>query len=201
MKNVLKKIWFVIISIRFIPHIIVLKAHPQKEILKADLDKWIQVLRIKRQGVRGFLFLLAFIKEYRTVFYFRVGPVSRLLNILAWKPNSTFIYMNSGDIGTGLVLQHGFSCVINAISIGQNCQIWHNVTIGLSESGTNKKPIIKDNVKICAGAIVIGKITIGNNVVIGAGAVVTKNVPDDCIVAGNPAVIINRNGNKVHEQL
>lgn len=44
--------------------------------------------------------------------------------------------------------------------------------------------------KICGGAIVIGKIMIGNNVIIGAGAVVTKDIPDDCVVVGNPARII-----------
>lgn len=45
-----------------------------------------------------------------------------------------------------------------------------------------------------ANAVVIGNITIGNNVIIGAGAVVTKNVPDNCIVVGNPSYILKENG-------
>ena len=47
----------------------------------------------------------------------------------------------------------------------------------------------------------IGDIKIGNNVVIGAGSVVTKSVPDNCTVVGNPARIIRRDGIKVNESL
>ena len=50
-------------------------------------------------------------------------------------------------------------------------------------------PIIGDNVRICAGAVVLGDIIIGNNVTIGANAVVLKDVPDNCIAVGVPAVI------------
>ena len=46
-----------------------------------------------------------------------------------------------------------------------------------------------------------GPIKIGNNVVIGAGSVVTKSVPDNCTVVGNPARIIRRDGIKVNESL
>lgn len=54
------------------------------------------------------------------------------------------------------------------------------------------RPVIGDNVKICTGAIVCGDITIGNNVIIGAGSVVFKSIPDNCVVVGNPARIIKR---------
>ena len=54
------------------------------------------------------------------------------------------------------------------------------------------KPIIGNNVKICAGSILVGNIKIGNNVIIGAGSVVTKNVPDNCVIAGVPAKIIKK---------
>lgn len=60
----------------------------------------------------------------------------------------------------------------------------------------NTRPTIGDNVRICAGAVVVGDINIGNNVTIGANAVVVKSVPDDCVVAGNPAYIICRKGLK-----
>ena len=42
-----------------------------------------------------------------------------------------------------------------------------------------------------AGSIVMGPVKIGDNVTVGAGAVVTKDVPDNCVVAGNPAVVIS----------
>lgn len=53
-----------------------------------------------------------------------------------------------------------------------------------------KRPIIGDNVSIGCHACIIGGIHIGNNVTVGTGAVVVKDVPDNAIVAGNPANII-----------
>lgn len=201
MKQILKRLWFVFLSIRLIPHILVFVMHPNRKIIKEDLLQWLLVLRIKRKGIYGFIYLLNFIKEYRNIFYLRIGFVGKILNVLAGKLNPSFIYMESKHIGSGFVLQHGFSSVINAINIGKNCQVWHNVTIGLSESGTDKKPILKDNVKVCAGAIVVGGITLGNNVTVGAAAVVTKSIPDNCTVVGNPAVIVKKDGIKVYERL
>lgn len=61
------------------------------------------------------------------------------------------------------------------------------VTIGMNNG---KRPILGDNVVVCCGAKVIGGITVGNNVMIGANAVVCKDVPDNCVVAGVPAKII-----------
>lgn len=55
-----------------------------------------------------------------------------------------------------------------------------------------------NNVKICTGAVVIGDITVGNNVTIEAGSIVVKSIPDNCIVYENPARIINKNGEKVN---
>ena len=77
--------------------------------------------------------------------------------------------------------------------IGNNCIIGTNVTIG----GGSKKgvPIIGNNVYLSTGSKIIGNITIGSNSVIGANAVVVKNVPPNCVVAGVPAKIIHENIN------
>ncbi len=64
-----------------------------------------------------------------------------------------------------------------------------NTTIGRSLDPEDF-PTIGNNVYISAGARIIGKINVGNNVIIGANAVVNKDVPDNCIVAGVPARVI-----------
>jgi serine O-acetyltransferase len=87
----------------------------------------------------------------------------------------------------------GLGVVINSnVKIGDNCLIGTNVTIG----GSNKNPVVPvlgNNVYVATGAKLIGAITIGNNVVVAANAVVTKNVPDNVLVAGVPAKIIKNN--------
>ena len=87
----------------------------------------------------------------------------------------------------------GIGIVIHARAVvGRNCMIGQGVTIG-GKSGWYEVPIIGDNVKINAGARILGPVHIGNNVIIGANAVVVKDVPDNCIVAGVPAKIIKEN--------
>lgn len=87
------------------------------------------------------------------------------------------------------MLQHSFSTIITANKLGKNCKIMQQVTIGFNG---NQKPTIGDNVTVCAGAKIIGGVTVGNNVIVGANAVVTHNVPDNCVVGGVPARIIRR---------
>lgn len=82
---------------------------------------------------------------------------------------------------------HALGCVIhpNAI-IGNNCKILHGVTIG-GKASCKHLPIIGDNVLIGANSVIIGAVRIGNNSIIGAGSVVTHDVMDNEVVAGNPA--------------
>lgn len=85
----------------------------------------------------------------------------------------------------------GMGVVIHSKSIiGENCTICQQVTIGEGNSRFPGVPVIGNNVYIAKGSIVMGGITIGNNVTIGANAVVTKPVPDNAIVAGVPAKIL-----------
>ena len=79
--------------------------------------------------------------------------------------------------------------------IGDNCTILQNVTIG-GKSGIKKLPVIGNNVLIGAGAIIIGDVKIGDNSIIGAGAIVTKNIPDNSVAVGNPAKVIKQVGEK-----
>lgn len=97
----------------------------------------------------------------------------------------------SADIGKGTVFGYGgLGIVIHGRAVlGSNCHIDQNVTIG----GTSNKhdvPILEDCVYIGAGAKVLGPIKIGNNVVIGANAVVVSDVPEGSLVVGIPARVI-----------
>ncbi|MCU7614271.1 serine acetyltransferase [Chryseobacterium sp. GMJ5] len=109
-------------------------------------------------------------------------------------------------IGEGFYLGHWGSLVINPnVVIGKNCNIAQGVTIGQQNRGKNSGyPVIGDEVWIGTNAVVVGGITIGNNVLIAPNSYVTFSVPANCVVAGNPAKIMeNENategyiGNKV----
>lgn len=98
-----------------------------------------------------------------------------------------------GDIGNGLCVFHGQGCILYLNTAGENLSIWQNVTIGRNPKTAVEgidMPSFGDNVNVYAHAVVIGNIHIGNNVSIGAGAVVTRSVPDNCTVVGNPMRII-----------
>ena len=70
------------------------------------------------------------------------------------------------------------------MKIGDNCVIRQNVTIAGANGGV---PIIGDNVELNTGVVVVGPVRIGNNVRIGANAVVNSDIPDNCTAVGMPA--------------
>jgi serine O-acetyltransferase len=71
--------------IRFIPHVLLISFHPNKKYLISEYDQWLRILKLNYTGLWGFLFLLTFIKEYRNVFYLRLGRIGYLLNLFAGK--------------------------------------------------------------------------------------------------------------------
>lgn len=95
----------------------------------------------------------------------------------------------------GLSIAHYGSIVINdKAKIGKNCRIQENVTIG-STGGSEKAPIIGDNVFIASGARIIGDITLADNIAVGANAVVTKSINEENVtVVGVPAKIVSTHG-------
>jgi putative colanic acid biosynthesis acetyltransferase WcaB len=98
-------------------------------------------------------------------------------------------------IGPGLQLMHIHSLVVHPNTIiGKNCTLRQSTTIGvkLKADGniTSSTPIIGDNVDIGANSVLLGPINIGNNAIIGAGAVVIRDIPANSIAVGNPARIL-----------
>lgn len=97
------------------------------------------------------------------------------------------------QIGEGLYIGHFGHIIINPDSkIGKNFNIAAGALIGNAEGKCAGTPTIGDNVKVGQNAIVIGKINLGNDVLIAPGAFVNFDVPDNCIVLGNPGKIIQR---------
>ena len=98
------------------------------------------------------------------------------------------LYIMPNTVGPGFFPRHqGFVRIGNTSQIGKNCSVMPMVLLGKKypESDSNIK--IGDNCYIGTGVTILGPVTIGNNVTIGAGAVVTKDIPDNAIVAGVPA--------------
>lgn len=100
------------------------------------------------------------------------------------------------ELGPGLYLAHPSGIIINRrCRIGANCNISHHVTLGHKSRGPKKGcPVLGDRVYIGPGAVVIGAIQVGNDVAIGANAVITKDVPDGAVAAGIPAKVISMRG-------
>lgn len=95
------------------------------------------------------------------------------------------------QIGGGLSLPHPNGVVIHpAAVIGPNCLIFQQVTIGMAAG--DSVPVIGGHVDIGAGAKIIGPVHVGDHALIGANAVVTRDVPADCVARGNPARVFPR---------
>lgn len=132
----------------------------------------------------------------------RITPFKQILYLLLYllRKVCEFVFGISlpaeCEIGEGLYIVHyGPTVIHNNVKMGRNCSLSHMVTIGEAGRGDRKGcPTLGDRVYVAPGAIIIGKITIGDDAAIGAGAVVTKSVPPRAVVAGNPAKIISYRG-------
>lgn len=96
-------------------------------------------------------------------------------------------------IGKRLFIDHGMGIVIGeTTTIGDNCTIYHGVTLGGTGKDKYKRhPDLGNNVIVGCGAKILGPIKIGNNVKIGANAVVLKKIPDNSTVVGIPGKIVH----------
>lgn len=164
--------------IRCILHIMVYYFSKNKLVLKEDLKKNLELENKNYNELAGLIYSLSFNKAFRNIFYYRLDHADFILNLIC--PKLSTLIINVDRIGEGFAISHGFATAVGARSIGKNCTVFQQVTIGAAtQYGT---PTILDNVTIYAGAIIIGNVTIGNNVVIGANATVYTNVPDNCTV-------------------
>lgn len=151
-----------------------------------------------------FLDLAARQPIFRNLLYFRAGKGGMGAQILLaiarrlYPPDGLLFLDASCTIGGGLYIQHGFSTIVNA-DLGEQCWINQQVTIGFKDA--SGRPRLGNQVRVSAGAKVLGPIVVGENVAIGANAVVVKNVPPNCTVVGVPAYIVRRDGQRVRQEL
>lgn len=193
-RDCLQMCWALCFSFIYILHFICLflfrfLKHEKYELIVEDVKVNCLTLNIRLNFYGGFLYFIHNSSYFRSLFYFRIGPILSLL--IGWyRPgNKYFILSRSMNVGGGFLLVHPFSTIINAESIGSHFQCKNCTTIA-SKRNMDDRPIIGDKVIVGASVTIIGGIHIGDNVIIGAGSVVVKDVPDNCIVAGNPAKII-----------
>ncbi len=99
------------------------------------------------------------------------------------------------EIGGGLYLPSFGAIILGRGSIGENCTIEQNVTLGIAGRGAERgRPTIGNRVFIGAGAMIVGKVTIGDDAYIFPGSVVTRSVPPRAAVMGYPARIVSHDG-------
>lgn len=171
----------------YVPHLAVYLSAGKKADIDSDLERMRHQINVRLPLWLQLLYLLHNNSYYRRLFYYRVGPIWALL--IGWyRPGcGSFVISPITKIGKGFRIAHPYSTVINAEQVGDNFSCIHCTTVG--KKG-NKRPVIGNNVSIGCNACILGDVHIGNNVTIGAGSVVVKDVPDNCVVAGNPARVI-----------
>ena len=117
---------------------------------------------------------------------YHVPLLSKLYRLL----HNSDIYCDLKD--RDIYMPHPYGIIIHSNTIvGHHVTIMQQVTLGGSRIGINEAPVIEDYVYIGAGAKVLGKVHIGHHAVIGANAVVTRDVPAGATVVGANRIIKN----------
>ena len=166
----------------------------QKNLIIEDVERWNQIDQIDYNFFESLNWYLTYKKEFRTLIQHRLKYPSHTFMAMVhfaiarilYKPLEN-LYIYTKDIGGGFYILHGFSTIISAKKIGKNCRIHQQVTIGYKR---DLAPILGDNVSITTGAKVLGGITMHNNSIAAAGAVVIKDVPENAVVGGVPAKVL-----------
>ena len=173
---------------------IIYRRSSNKKIIDEDLERYLDETPYERIGMRALNYCLLFNKPFRSIFYYRTEEQGILRNIskLILKPVDT-IEIIGQNIEGGLRIDHNY-CVIRVERAGRNLTVRNGVTLGKGkEDGGRIHPIVGEKVDIYANAVIFGGIHIGDNVRIGAGAIINQNVPDNATAVGNPMRIIQKN--------
>lgn len=132
---------------------------------------------------------------WRKRIIWRIAPFIKRLNEIL----TGFECHLEATIETGLFLAHTQNIVVGeGTRVGKNVTLYNGVTLGASKVASSSKkdryPQISNDVIIYSGAKILGNIAIGQGAVVGANAVVLKNIPDGCVAVGVPAKVMTHKG-------
>lgn len=178
----------IIMSPLYLPHMLLYFSKSRRGgVIDNDIERYKEHFGANCTNWLYVLYLLHSDKYYRTLFYHRVGPVWTTL--IGWyRPGDRYFKIPTEmKLGGGCIFYHPYATVLNAERIGDNFSCIQCTTLGYGKGGL---PVIGNNVSLGANVIIIGGVHVGNNVTVGAGSVVVKDVPDNCVIVGNPAKVI-----------
>ncbi|MCW2687526.1 MAG: serine acetyltransferase [Mycobacterium sp.] len=153
--------------------------------VKRDVERWTECVEVeaiaKLTPYQQFARFAGSLPEFRSLMHLRTSAAPLPLRMLLKRmyPGLHSLCLWTTDIGPGFFIQHGVAAMIGAESIGANCWINQQVSVGFTAKG---RPIIGDNVRIGAGAKVVGPIKIGDGATIGLNAIVMKDVPPGTVM-------------------
>lgn len=157
------------------------------QVVAEDIDWWVQCmddadLQALDRYAR-FAYLSGALTEFRTLVHYRLRSAPTMLRFLlraVYRPSAT-LTLDVDRIGPALFIQHGVATTVSAGSIGSHCWINQQVTIGYTAKG---RPTLGDDVRIGAGAVVVGPITLHDGATVGVNATVMHDVgPGEVVVA------------------
>ncbi len=159
-----------------------------KEKINADVYRYLKWnSRMKgKKDIHRLNYCLTSHKEFRNVFYYRIRRHPGYIAFSSLFLKKAEAVEINGEIDGGLFISH-MHAVVFPSKAGTNLRVGPGVVIGKNR---DKYPEIGNNVYIAANSTVIGGISIGDNVIIGAGSVVNKSLPGNGVYAGNPVRLI-----------
>jgi serine O-acetyltransferase len=159
-----------------------------------DVDWWVRCINdadlLALDRYSRFAYLAGALTEFRTLVHYRLRCAPGALRLLlraVYRPAAT-LTLDADRIGPGLFIQHGVATIVTAETIGSHCWINQQVTIGYNARG---RPTLGDHVRVGAGAVVVGPITLHDGATVGANATVMHDVEPGATVVAPLATALN----------
>lgn len=166
--------------------------------IKEDIQTVVKKDPAARNGLEVLLcypgvWALIFHKPAHFLYKHNLKLIARIISQLARFLTGVEIHPGA-KIGKRCFIDHGMGIIIGETTeIGDDCMIYQGVTLGGTGKDEGKRhPTLGDRVMVSSGAKVLGPFKVGNDVKIGSGAVVLKEIPDGCTVVGIPGTIVKR---------